>query len=265
MNDPPARVVSAPALHGKSALVVMERASLATDVVAGLSRAGARVAVCLVGPAARAEAIASAERDEGRDVQAIVSDLADRSDIASLAARAATLLGSLDIVVVQPPGTVPRSDLLEVGEPEWSAVVSEPMSLTLRLLQAASRAMIDQGYGGRIIVIMPCADPNDPVSRSTMKVVRDAHHALVAGFADGLGRHDVTVNGIDPGCLVDSHGSEPLPATVAESIPKGRGAVPADIAPLVTFLASDAADYITGAVIPVDGGRCARSPPFPGS
>lgn len=239
---------------------MMERASLATEVVADLARRGARVALCLLDHAPQARAIASAERAEGHDVRALELGGTEREELASLAERATHELGSMDLLVVQP--ALPHAPALpHLADTEWSSAVLAPVSLPFRLFQVASAAMIEQGYGGRIVMVLPPPAPEGAGPSTAAGIVREAHRAIVGAFADDLGRYDITVNAIDPGCFADSHSVGALPAAEAHAIPKGRAAVPADVAPLVSFLASDDADYITGVVLPVDGGRRLRVRP----
>ena len=235
----------------------MERESLAAAVVSDLAGAGARVALCLLGQAPEGRGIATAEQGEGRDVRALELDGTERSEVESLTDRAERELGSLDLLVLEP--ALPTAPSLpELREAEWTSAVLEPVSLPFRLMQAASRTMIEQGYGGRIVLLLPPEGPQHAPTASVGQIVGRAEEELVAAFAEDLGRYDITVNAIAPGCLADSHEVGTTPVAEVAAIPKGRAAVPEDVAPLVTFLASDAADYITGAVVPVDGGRRLR-------
>ena len=241
-------------LTGKSALVVLPDEAMGRGVVTALVRAGARVAVCLPGLGPETRALATETSLEGRVVTALELAERDAEGLEGLVDRADRDLGSLDVLVHQ-PSLPPARPIPELRKAEWMANVVEPVSAAFFLAQAAGRTMIEQGYGGRIVFIFPpVASTAEPPTGST-RVARRSLEATVEELALDLARYDVTVNAVLPGVLSAGGTSPTVPPHELARVPKGRAGVPADVAALVVFLASDEADYVSGSLIGVDGAR----------
>ena len=231
-------------LRGKGALLLVPSSECAFAVADAVSRAGARVAVALPGNSAVARSVAG--RVPG--TVALELDHLDDATVPRLIERAGRELGGLDIVVIEVAAGTP-APLVDADDRAWAQGMIDPLTGAWRVIRAAGRAMVRQGYGGRIVVILPPLDGN----AGTGALMRRSLTSLVESSAVELARHDVTVNGIAPGLVQD--GPEGPTRESLGRVPKGRAGQAADVAPLVVFLASDEADYLAGSLIPVDGGR----------
>ncbi len=189
-----------------------------------------------------------------------VADVSQRSQVESLIETAVRAFGRLDIVVNN-AGLYPVTPVLEMAEDEWDLVLDVNLKGTFLVAQAAARQMVAQGQGGRIVNI----------SSGSYKVARlgCAHYCaskagvvmLTQVLAMELAPHRIRVNSVAPG-LIDVPGAVyPANPAYAEAtlsvIPAHRLGRPEDIAGAVLLLCAPEADYITGAVLPVDGGLSA--------
>lgn len=241
-------------LTGKSALVVLPDEAMARGVVGALARAGARVALCLPGLGPESRGLAKETSLEGRVVSAIELGEPDAEGLEGLVDRADRDLGSLDILVHQ-PSLPPARPIPELRKAEWLSSVVEPVSAAFFLAQAAGRTMIEQGYGGRIVLIFPPLALGADAPTGSTRVARRSLEATVEELALDLARYDVTVNAVLPGVLSAGDAAPSAMAQELARVPKGRAGVPADVAALVVFLVSDEADYVSGGLIGVDGAR----------
>ncbi len=239
-------------LTGKCALVFAEHEGLGRSLTEALVRAGARVALTLPGLGPEAREIAEKAAAGPGAIVPLEVDQVDRESLEGLVDRAERELGSLDALVVQPALPTTRR-LPELHEAEWQEAVLAPLSALFHLVQAASRTMIEQGYGGRIVVVFPPAAPEGSDRTGATRILRASVEALLEAFSVDLARSDITVNGVAPGLLAGPE--RELPPSELKGVPKGRPGVPGDVTPLVVFLASEEADYLTGSVIGVDGAR----------
>jgi NAD(P)-dependent dehydrogenase (short-subunit alcohol dehydrogenase family) len=165
-------------------------------------------------------------------------------------------LGTLNILIFQ-PGWRLQAAFLDHSPADWDAALAINFETPVYIAQAAARLMIAGGRGGRILFlsavegIMPF---EGTAATGTSLTMLDA---MAGMMAVDLAPHGITVNVLAAG-WVQSEGYDKFPVNtqqhISKGIPVGRPAQPDDISAIVTFLASDAAAYITGTIIPVDGG-----------
>ena len=171
-------------------------------------------------------------------------------------------LGRLDILVNN-AGIIRRAPAAEHTATDWDEVMTVNVDAVFHLCQAAGRVMLAQG-GGKIINIasMLSFQGGMRVAVVRRRQARGARPDPGAGQRMGR-REDVNVNAIAPGYIATDN-TAPLRAdpdrerSIVQRIPAGRWGTPDDLAGAVVFLASDAARYVHGAVLPVDGGWLAR-------
>ena len=171
-----------------------------------------------------------------------------------LASAAAATLGCVDILINCAGGSRPQIPL-DAPESEWEEVLRLNFDRVRQLTHAVLPVMIERGYG-RVINISGKSEPSGLVAANAAKA---AIHAWAKGLSRVVGRHGITVNSIPPGRIMSEqirakYSEEFRARQSAEEIPMGRYGEPEELAALAVFLASPVAGYITGAVLPVDGG-----------
>ncbi len=170
------------------------------------------------------------------------------------AAATAALGGRVDILINCAGGSRPEIPI-DAPESEWEEVMRLNFDRVRQLTHAVLPAMVKHRYG-RVINISGKSEPSGLVAANSAKA---AIHAWAKGLSREVGRHGITVNSIPPGRIMSEQirrkYSEAFRAKQsAEEIPMGRYGEPEELAVLAVFLASPLAGYITGAVLPVDGG-----------
>jgi 2-deoxy-D-gluconate 3-dehydrogenase len=170
-------------------------------------------------------------------------------------------MGRLDILVNN-AGIIRRVPALEVGEQDWDDVIQVNLKALFFLAQAAARAMVRQG-GGKIINVASMLSFQGGILIAPYTAAKSGVAGLTRALANEWAAQGINVNAIAPGYMATDV-TAPLradpqrnPAILAR-IPAGRWGEPAHLKGAVVFLASAAADYMHGAIVPVDGGWLAR-------
>ena len=241
-------------LEGKVALVTGARAGIGGAIASYLAQAGARVMLANRTRAAAGEVAAQIEREGGE--AHVTAFSADEAGARRAVEDTVAAFGALDIVVHNAGGCPWMS--LEALSPE---VLDGTLEVNLKccfwLTQAALPALRRRG-GGRILVTSSVTGPRVAMSGA-------AHYAAAKAGVNGfiraaaleLAPDRITVNGVEPGFIAKGRGRLSEPATrarIERYIPLGTMGSPDDVAGAILFLASDAARWITGQTIVVDGG-----------
>jgi 3-oxoacyl-[acyl-carrier protein] reductase len=242
------------ALGDKTALVTGASVGIGRAIAKALAAEGVRVAVA----ARRVEKLRELS-DEivaagGRTPVLVGCDLAAEDAASTLAAQALQALGQVDILVNNAGGSRSFKDL-HVSEAAWQEAITLNFHRPRQLADALIDPMIARGWG-RIINITGKSEPEHVNGAFCAKA---AIHSWAKGLSRMVGRHGVTVNCVPPGRIHSeqifrNYTPEYRAWQSEHEIPVGRYGEPEELADLVTFLASPRAAYITGAVIPVDGG-----------
>ncbi|KAM9867135.1 Diacetyl reductase [(S)-acetoin forming] [Leucobacter aridicollis] len=211
----------------------------------------------------RGSAVAAELGDRARFVR---TDLTATGAAADLISRATETFGRLD-VLVNNAAVDHTGELLEVGEAEIRATFETNTFSAMNLLIAAARTMREQGDGGSIINITSRLASIGVPTMGIYSASKGAMLAFTKAAAIDLAPYNIRVNAVAPGMtrtplyqewLDGLPDPEAEARRVAEAIPLGRIAEPADVAAVVRFLASPEASYLTGASIPVEGGYLAK-------
>jgi 3-oxoacyl-[acyl-carrier protein] reductase len=236
-------------IQGRTALVTGASMGIGRGIATALAREGVRLAVF----ARRRKLLEELENELGAKLVIIECDLLSEGSIEKIAAEALRALGSVEILVNNAGGS--RRFTLEATEAQWDEALTlnftRQRQLTHRLL-----AQMIAGKWGRIINI---TGKSEPEGLNGAFAAKAAMHSWAKGLSREVGKHGITVNCIPPGRIISEQILRNYPPEFRkreseEDIPVGEYGQPADIANLVCFLASPLARYITGAVIPVDGG-----------
>ena len=196
-------------------------------------------------------------RAKGRKGLAVASHIANIDDSKNLVEKVTTEFGRLDILVNNAGTNVYMGPLIDAEEWAWDVTMNVNLKGPFLLSQLVARVMREQG-GGNIINIASSAGIR-PSALHIYSVSKAGLIMLTRVMAKEWGQYNIRVNAIAPG-VVKTKFSEPLWTETAahEAIVKGtalgRLGVPEDVAAVALFLASDASSYVTGVVIPVDGG-----------
>ena len=236
-------------LAGKTALVTGASAGIGRGIALALAAEGVRLAVT----ARRRERLEALAKETGARLVIIESDFLEEGAPQRIAEAALQGLGAVDILVNNAGGS--RAFKLDAGEAQWEEAMTLNFTRQRQLAHALLAQMMARKWG-RIINITGKSEPEGINGAFAAKA---AMHAWAKGLSREVGKHGITVNSIPPGRImseqIERNYTPEYRAWQSEhEIPVGEYGKPEDIASLVCFLASPRARYITGAVIPVDGG-----------
>jgi 3-oxoacyl-[acyl-carrier protein] reductase len=242
-------------LAGKVALVTGGSRGIGRAIALELARQGADVAINYAHNAEAATQVLSTITAMGRRAVALPADVGDYAQAATLVGETATMLGRLDILVNN-AGVTRDTLLLRMAEEDWDEVLRVNLKSAFNTSKAAARLMARQ-RAGRIINISSVSGLMGQAGQANYSASKAGLIGLTKSMAREFAGRGITVNVVAPG-LITTDMTAPLPeelrAQLRTLIPQGRFGAAEDVAYAVAFLAADAAAYITGAVLPVDGG-----------
>lgn len=234
---------------GKTAIVTGAGAGTGRAVAEALVAAGAKVVVNDLNPD-RVETIAEALRADGGEVVGVQGDISNRFQASNVIERARDAFGRIDILV-NAVGIFKAEPLIGIDEWDWRRQIEVNITGTFFSLQLMSRVMADEG-GGVIVNIASTAGHPQPLAQGAPYVAGKAGVvALTKQAARELAASGVRVNAVCPGNI-----DEPdMPALDTPHNALSRVGTVEEVADVVLFLCSDAARFITGQAINVDGGE----------
>ena len=241
-------------LEGRVALVMGASRGIGRGIAAALAREGSRVAIA----SRSAEAIEAAAREIGEAATAFVADASDPERMASLPGEVAAELGPIEILVANTGGP-PFGGALDHDLGEWERAYRSLVLSPRVLAGAVVPGMRERGWGR--IVNVGSSSTREPIDGLNLS---NSHRMAAVGFLKTLAREvaadGITVNTVATGRfatdrLIDNAGSmETAEEAARAEVPAGRLGQPEEYGDLVAFLCSNRAAYITGTVIPIDGG-----------
>ena len=253
-------------LSGKSAVVTGGAMGIGQAIAFRLAEAGASVMIADIDLETANQTVEQIKATGGK-AQAIRADVRSAADAKKVAQTAVEVFGSLDILVNN-AGIYPMSPVMEVSEELWDRVLNINLRGVFFYSQAAAQEMVKAGRGGKIISIasIDALHPNGRVS--PYNASKGGLVMLTKALALELAPHQILVNAVAPG-TINTPGNQAAAAEFmasgidpeevvrrfVERYPLQRMGEPDEVAKIVLFLASAAADYMTGSLLLVDGGN----------
>jgi 3-oxoacyl-[acyl-carrier protein] reductase len=193
--------------------------------------------------------------DVPADVLGVQCDVTDPAQVEAAFAQVESSLGAVEVLVAN-AGITRDTLLMRMSDEDWDRVIATNLSGAFRVARRAARPMI-RGKFGRIVFVSSVVGMMGSAGQVNYAASKSGLVGMARSLARELGSRGITANVVAPGFIetdMTAELGEDLIKKYAEQIPLGRFGSVDDVAGTIEFLASDAASYITGAVIPVDGG-----------
>ncbi|MGI8552220.1 MAG: SDR family NAD(P)-dependent oxidoreductase [Dehalococcoidia bacterium] len=249
-------------LQNRVAIVTGAGSGIGYAIAKKLSEEGALVCVNYLGFAEQAQALAQQLTAVGQKAIAVQADVSNAQQVQQMVQATVEQLGPLDIIVNN-AGIEQATPFLEMEESQWEKVVGVNLKGTFLCSQAAARAMVKRKQG-RIINISSIHEDIVFINHADYAASKGGLRMFMRTIAQELAPYNITVNNICPGAIETPINKETLESSglmkelVAE-IPLSRLGKPEEVAELAVYLASDAASYISGASLFIDGAMSIKS------
>ncbi len=246
-------------LTGKTALVTGGRQGIGRATALALAGAGADVAVAdIITDDGKLDAVVQEITGLGRRGLAVRADVSNAADVRAMTEQVVAAFGGIDVLVNCAGVWKMGLPLLDCPEEDWDRIVDTNLKGTHLCCRAAGKIMVERG-GGSIVNLSSQVGINPGANIGPYGVSKAGIIMLTRELALELGPRNVRVNALAPGVVKTDFNrfiwEKPEDeARAARGVPLGRLAEPEDVARAALFLASDGAAYVTGAVLPVDGG-----------
>ena len=244
-------------LKGKTAVVTGGTRGLCLEIARAYHQCGASVVIW--GRSESGTRTAQELSEEGSSVYFVQCDVGSSTEVAAAAGESLKLLNGRVDILVNGAGIQYREDAADFPEEKWRQIIDVNLNGVFYASQQIGRIMLGQG-SGRIINIASMCSFFGSVRIPAYSASKGGVAQLTKALSNEWASRGVNVNAIAPGYMETQLTSElkttnyPQYMEITSRIPKGRWGRPEDLAGIAVFLASDASEYISGAVIPVDGG-----------
>jgi 3-oxoacyl-[acyl-carrier protein] reductase len=242
-------------LDGKVAIVTGASRGIGRAVALRLAREGAKIIVNYAGNHAAAQKTVDEIKVVGGEAMLFQADVADAQAVGELVKAATAAYGRIDILVNN--AGITRDNILALmKEEDWDAVIATNLKGIFNCTKAVAKVMIKQ-RAGKIINMTSVIGIAGNAGQTNYAAAKAGVIGFTKSAAKELAARGITVNAVAPGYITTDMSAampEQAKAELAKSIPLSRLGKPEDVAETVLFLASDAANYITGQTINVDGG-----------
>jgi NAD(P)-dependent dehydrogenase (short-subunit alcohol dehydrogenase family) len=243
-------------LEGKKAIITGGDSGIGRAVAIAFAREGADVLIAYLSEHEDAQDTAKLVEQAGRQCVLVPGDLADRAHCEEVVSRAVDAFGRVDVLINNAAYQMTHENVEDISDEEWVRTFDINITAMFRLVKAALPHM------GRGASIINTSSINSDMPRPTLlpyATTKGAIANFTAGLAQLLGEKGIRVNSVAPGPIWTPLIPSTMPpdhvAEFGKNTPLGRPGQPKEVAPPYVLLASDEASYISGAVIPVTGGK----------
>lgn len=245
-------------LSGRVALVTGASSGIGRATAIALAECGAAVAINYHRNEAGAEQARKAIAEKGGVAVAIQADVTNSADVASLVERTTKDLGPIDILVNNAGSLVERLRILELTEERWDEVIDLNLKSAFLCSKAVAAAMMERKRGAIVNVSSVAGRNGGALGSIHYSTAKGGLITMTKGFAKELAPYGVRVNAVSPG-VIDTPFHEQFSTAEAMKgyigmIPLGRVGKSEEVAQVIAFLASDAASYLCGETIEINGG-----------
>ncbi len=248
-------------LSGKTALVTGAKRGIGRGMAEALAAAGANIIGVSASLAADGGEVGAAVRDMGREFHAYQCDFADRAAVKAFTAQVQADHPVIDILINN-AGTIRRAPAVEHGDDIWDEVIEVNLNAQFVITREIGRGMVERG-SGKVIFTASLLTFQGGITVPGYAASKGGIGQLTMAFANEWAAKGVNVNAIAPG-YIDTDNTEALrndpvrSKAILDRIPAGRWGTPQDFGGPAVFLASDAASYVHGTILTVDGGWMGR-------
>nr|WP_254071200.1 MULTISPECIES: SDR family oxidoreductase [unclassified Rathayibacter] len=245
-------------MTGRTAVVTGARRGIGRAMAVALATAGADV----IGVSTRSaddDDVALEVRALGRTYRSFATDFADRRAVLALGAELAELAPD---ILVNNAGTIERAPAAEHDLSLWDRVLEVDLSSAFALTQLVARPMLERG-SGKVLFTASLLSFQGGINVPGYAAAKSGIAGLTRALSNEWASRGVQVNAVAPGYIATDNTSalradDSRSAAILERIPAGRWGAASDLGGVTVFLASSASDYVSGAIIPVDGGWLGR-------
>ncbi len=248
-------------LTGKTAVVTGSRRGIGRAMAVALAEAGADIIGCSTNMESDGGETGCAVRATGRTFTGLRVDFTDRAQVRALAAELGRDGRSVDILVNN-AGDIARAPAAEHTDEDWDRIITVDLSSQFVLTREIGRGMLGRGRG-KVIFTASLLSFQGGINVPGYTAAKSGIAGLTRALSNEWAGRGVQVNAIAPGYIATDNtlalrGDADRSKAILERIPAGRWGQPEDLAGVAVFLASAASDYVSGAILPVDGGWLGR-------
>jgi len=242
-------------MGGRVALITGGSRGIGRAVASALARDGHRIAFCYASDEAAAAETTSAVESQGADAMAVRADVSDPAAVDAAFTSVEQAWGPVEVLVSN-AGINRDGLLMRMTDEQWAAVLRTNLDGAFHAIRRAAPRMVRARWG-RIVTVGSVVALTGSPGQANYAAAKAGLVGLTRATARELGGRNVTVNLVAPGpiatAMTDAVGEERR-EQMRSQVPLGRFGTPEEVASVVAFLCSDAAGYVSGAVVPVDGG-----------